>query len=85
MDSTSDLDRKESDGRDPPQESRHMPIEAYKLALPKYAGDLSQTSLPEYQVIRHIVMPSVTKVSQEYSKTGRTSERKTRTLVLLHK
>ena len=35
-------------------ESRHMPIEAY-LALANYAGDLSQTSLPEYQVIRHIV------------------------------
>ena len=33
-------------------ESRHMPIEV-ELALPNYAGDLSQTSLPEYQVIRH--------------------------------
>ena len=37
-----------------------MPREAC-LALPNYAGDLSKTSLPEYQVIRHIVMPSVTK------------------------
>ena len=52
--STSDLVKKESDGRDPPLESRHMPIEA-KLALTNYAGDLLQTSLPEYQVSRHIV------------------------------
>ena len=32
------------------RESRHMPIEA-QLALSNYAGHLSQTSLPEHQVI----------------------------------
>ena len=48
------------------KESRHMLIEA-QLALPNYADDLSQTSLPENQVIRHIVMQSVTKVIIPYS------------------
>ena len=45
-----------------------MLIEA-KLALPNYAADLSQPSLPEYQVNRHMVMPSVTKVSAKRHST----------------
>ena len=45
-----------------------MLIEAY-LTLPNYAGDLSQASLPEYQVIRHITMPSVTKDSAKRHST----------------
>ena len=35
------------------RESRHMPIEA-SLALPNYAGDLSQASLREYQARPYI-------------------------------
>ena len=41
------------------RETRHIPMEA-QFALENYAGDLSQGSLSEYQVIRHVVMPSVT-------------------------
>ena len=39
------------------------------MALTNYAGDLSKPSLPEYQVTRHIVMPSVTKDSAKRHST----------------
>ena len=50
----------------------YMPIEA-QLALANYAGNLSQASLSEYQVIRHVVMPSVTKDSAKRHSTKRSS------------
>ena len=39
-----------------------MSIEA-KLALPNYAGDLSQPGLPEYRVIGHTIVPPLPKDS----------------------
>ena len=54
--SPSDLDRKKSDGRDPPQgvaPHAHRGV----VGAPNYAGDFPHPSLPEYQVIGHIVMP----------------------------
>ena len=52
-----DLDKKASGGRDHPE--GHMPNEV-QLTVTNNAGDLSEASLAEYQVIRHIVMQSVT-------------------------
>ena len=44
------------------KELSRMPMEV-SLAIPDYAGDISQPSPSEYQLIRHIVLPTVTKHS----------------------
>ena len=50
--------------------SRHMPIKTY---LAKYATDLSQPRLLEYQVVRRIVMPPLPKDSVKRDSLRRSS------------
>ena len=51
--------KKKSDGRDPPQAAAAGANNGGEHGA-NYADNVGQPSLPEYQVIRHIVMPPVT-------------------------
>ena len=61
----SDLDEEEFDERDLRRQSR----QARHSLRSRHATDLSQASFPEYQVVRHILMPPVAKDSAKRHST----------------